>query len=86
MTLAGISASDMPGREDKFHPVQIELLKQKTMAERLELACQLSCSVLEIKRQKLREELGDVGELALLRRLCSDLYGEDLAELAYGKP
>ncbi|HEY9793196.1 MAG TPA: hypothetical protein V6D22_22540 [Candidatus Obscuribacterales bacterium] len=64
--------------------VLINLLRNKTPAEKLDMVCKLNATVRELAIQGIRERHGDISD-SQVRRLLSDvLLGQDLALTVYG--
>ena len=58
--------------------IQLDIIRRKAGAERVELALEMSRMVRELQLAGLRSRFPDLSERDLLRRLVLDLYSIDL--------
>ena len=69
--------------DERLHPVQVEILRKMSVAQKLQITDEMSRGVLDARFANLRQEHPDWTERQLLRRFCQILYGPALADAAY---
>lgn len=72
--------------DEELHPVQLQILQNMSEPERVALWNDMTRATLEMSFLNLQETYPDAGRRELMYRFARQLYGEQLASEAYGKP